>query len=143
MDKLKALFIKYREVISYLFFGVLTTVVNYAVYLLTAPFFNTTTIPTAIAWVLAVIFAYVTNRIFVFHSQAKGAKALLREILSFFGARVLSGIVDVGIMWVFADHLGFNDKLMKLASNVFVVIFNYIASKLIIFRKSGKDEKHG
>ena len=143
MDKLKALFIKYREVISYLFFGGLTTVVNYAAYLLTAPFFNTTTIPTAIAWVLAVIFAYVTNRIFVFHSQARGAKALLREILSFFGARVLSGIVDVGIMWVFADHLGFNDKLMKLASNVFVVIFNYIASKLIIFRKSGKDEKHG
>ncbi len=143
MDKIKALFIKYREVISYLFFGGLTTVVNYAAYLLTAPFFNTTTIPTAIAWVLAVIFAYVTNRIFVFHSQARGAKALLREILSFFGARVLSGIVDVGIMWVFADHLGFNDKLMKLASNVFVVIFNYIASKLIIFRKSGKDEKHG
>ena len=143
MDKIKALFIKYREVISYLFFVVLTTVVNYAAYLLTAPFFNTTTIPTAIAWVLAVIFAYVTNRIFVFHSQARGAKALLREILSFFGARVLSGIVDVGIMWVFADHLGFNDKLMKLASNVFVVIFNYIASKLIIFRKSGKDEKHG
>ena len=143
MDKIKALFIKYREVISYLFFGGLTTVVNYAAYLLTAPFFNTTTIPTAIAWVLAVIFAYVTNRIFVFHSQARGAKVLLREILSFFGARVLSGIVDVGIMWVFADHLGFNDKLMKLASNVFVVIFNYIASKLIIFRKSGKDEKHG
>ena len=143
MDKIKALFIKYREVISYLFFGGLTTVVNYAAYLLTAPFFNTTTIPTAIAWVLAVIFAYVTNRIFVFNSQARGSKVLLREILSFFGARVLSGIVDVGIMWVFADHLGFNDKLMKLASNVFVVIFNYIASKLIIFRKSGKDEKHG
>lgn len=143
MDKLKALFIKYREVISYLFFGVLTTVVNYAVYLLAAPFFNTTTIPTAIAWVLAVIFAYVTNRIFVFHSQAKGSKALLWEILTFFGARVLSGIVDVGFMWVFADRLGFNDKLMKLVSNVFVVIFNYIASKLIIFRKSGKDEKHG
>ena len=143
MDKLKALFIKYREVISYLFFGVLTTVVNYAVYLLAAPFFNTTTIPTAIAWVLAVIFAYVTNRIFVFHSQAKGSKALLREILTFFGARVLSGILDVGFMWVFADYLGFNDKLMKLISNVFVVIFNYIASKLIIFRKSGKDENHG
>ena len=143
MDKLKALFIKYREVISYLFFGGLTTVVNYAAYLLAAPFFTTTTIPTAIAWVLAVIFAYVTNRIFVFHSQARGAKALLREILTFFGARILSGIADVGFMWIFADHLGFNDKLMKLASNVFVVIFNYVASKLIIFRKNGKDEKHG
>ena len=144
MKKIRELLKKYRELISYLVFGVLTTLVNYVSYLFFAPLFpSTTTIPTAIAWVLSVIFAYVTNRIFVFHSQARGAKVLLREILSFFGARVLSGIVDVGIMWVFADHLGFNDKLMKLASNVFVVIFNYIASKLIIFRKSGKDEKHG
>ncbi len=138
MDNLKALLHKYRELISYVFFGVLTTIVNYGCYLLTAPFFETTTIPTAIAWVVSVIFAYVTNRIFVFHSHARGCRALCWEILTFFGARALSGVMDVGIMWVFADHLRLNDKLVKLASNVFVVIFNYIASKLVIFRKNGK-----
>ncbi len=135
MERLRELFIKYRELLSYLFFGVLTTVVNYVSYLLLAPFFGTTTIPTAIAWVLSVAFAYLTNRRWVFRSQAKGAAAILREAGSFVGARLISGVIDVGIMWVFADRLGFNDKLVKLASNVFVVIFNYIASKLIIFRK--------
>ena len=135
MERLRELFIKYRELLSYLFFGVLTTVVNYVSYLLLAPFFGTTTIPTAIAWVLSVAFAYLTNRRWVFRSQAKGAAAILREAGSFVGARLISGVIDVGIMWVFADRMGFNDKLVKLASNVFVVIFNYIASKLIIFRK--------
>lgn len=135
MERVRELFIKYQELLSYLFFGVLTTVVNYVSYLLLAPFFGTTTIPTAIAWVLSVAFAYLTNRRWVFRSQAKGAAAILREAGSFVGARLISGVIDVGIMWVFADRLGFNDKLVKLASNVFVVIFNYIASKLIIFRK--------
>lgn len=135
MEWVRELFIKYQELLSYLFFGVLTTVVNYVSYLLLAPFFGTTTIPTAIAWVLSVAFAYLTNRRWVFRSQAKGAAAILREAGSFVGARLISGVIDVGIMWVFADRLGFNDKLVKLASNVFVVIFNYIASKLIIFRK--------
>ncbi len=145
MDKLKALCRKYREFLSYVFFGVLTTVVNYVSYLLLAPLFSTTTIPTAIAWALSVIFAYVTNRIFVFRSQARGFRALAWEILTFFGARLLSGVLDVGIMWIFADRLKLNDKVVKLASNVFVVIFNYVASKLVIFRKGrkGKDESHG
>ncbi len=145
MDKLKALCRKYREFLSYVFFGVLTTVVNYVSYLLLAPLFSTTTIPTAIAWALSVIFAYVTNRIFVFRSQAREFRALAWEILTFFGARLLSGVLDVGIMWIFADRLKLNDKVVKLASNVFVVIFNYVASKLVIFRKGGKgkDESHG
>ncbi|MGI5894585.1 MAG: GtrA family protein [Candidatus Merdivicinus sp.] len=135
IEKIRELLVKYRELIAYLVFGVLTTIVNYVVYLLAAPLFETTTIPTAIAWVFAVIFAYLTNRRYVFHSKVTGTAALAREILTFFGARALSGVLDVGFMWVFADRLGFNDKIMKLVSNVFVVIFNYIASKLVIFRK--------
>ena len=135
MEKIKELLVKYRELILYLVFGVLTTAVNYVSYLIFAPFFETTTIPTVIAWVLSVVFAYFTNRVWVFQSHAKGAAALFREVLSFFGARLLSGVIDVGIMWVFADRMGLNDKIVKLASNVFVVIFNYVASKLVIFRK--------
>ena len=134
---MKGLLRKNRELISYLVFGVLTTAVNYITYLLFAPLFETTTIPTAIAWILSVIFAYITNRIFVFRSTARGWKALLFEVVSFFGARVLSGVLDVVFMWVFADYMGFDDKWMKLISNVFVIIFNYIASKLVVFRKKG------
>ena len=134
---MKGLLRKNRELISYLVFGVLTTAVNYITYLLFAPLFATMTVPTAIAWVLSVIFAYITNRIFVFRSTARGWKALLFEVVSFFGARVLSGVLDVAFMWVFADYMGFDDKWMKLISNVFVIIFNYIASKLVVFRKNG------
>lgn len=131
----KALLRKNRELISYLVFGVLTTLVNYISYLLFAPLFETTTIPTAIAWVLSVIFAYITNRIFVFRSEARGWKALSFEVISFFGARALSGVLDIGFMWLFADYMGFNDKWMKLISNVFVILFNYVASKLVVFHK--------
>lgn len=138
MEKIRELCKKYRELISYLIFGVLTTVVNYVVYLIAAPFFSTATIPTAIAWIFAVVFAYVTNRKYVFHSKATGAAALAAEIGSFFGARLLSGLLDVGFMWVTADKLGLNDKIMKLVANVFVVVFNYIASKLVIFRKKAE-----
>jgi len=135
MNKLYDLMKKYKELIMYLIFGVLTTVVNYTAYLLLAPLFSTTTIPTAIAWLLAVVFAYVTNRKFVFESKVTDRSAVLKEITAFFGARLLSGVMDVAIMWVFADMLQFNDKIVKILSNVLVVIFNYIASKLVIFRK--------
>ncbi len=129
---------KNREVIMYLVFGVLTTAVNYISYLLLAPFFVKTVIPTIIAWILSVIFAYVTNRIFVFCSKAKG-KEIIREIVAFFGARIFSGVLDVIVMWLFADTLCFNDKLIKILSNVIVIVLNYIAGKWFVFRK--KDEK--
>ncbi len=131
----KELLRKNRELLSYLIFGVLTTLVNYISYLLLAPLFETTTVPTAIAWLVSVIFAYITNRTFVFCSKARGWKALAFEVISFFGARALSGALDVGFMWLFSDTLGFNDKWMKLISNVFVIVFNYVASKLVVFRK--------
>lgn len=133
---MKGLLRKNRELISYLVFGVLTTAVNYITYLLFAPLFATTTVPTAIAWILSVIFAYITNRIFVFRSTARGWRALSFEVISFFGARALSGVLDVAFMWLFADYMGFNDKWMKLISNIFVIIFNYVASKLVVFRKN-------
>ena len=129
---------QHREMILYLIFGVLTTAVNYVSYLLLAPFFAKTVIPTVIAWVLSVIFAYVTNRIFVFCSDAKG-KDIIKEIIAFFGARAFSGVLDVIIMWIFADTLCFNDKIIKILSNVIVVILNYIAGKWFVFRK--KDSK--
>lgn len=135
MEKLRELCKKYRELLLYLIFGVLTTLVNYGVWWILAPFFKASTVPVAVAWVLSVLFAYGTNRKFVFESKVTGGRALLLEISSFFAARALSGVLDLCFMWIFADWLRFDGRIVKLVSNVFVVIFNYVASKLVIFRK--------
>ena len=134
METLKTLYHRYREIINYLFFGVLTTVVNYVTYLVMSPFFVLTTVPTVVAWVLSVLFAYLTNRKYVFCSHSTGRDAL-KEAGGFVTARVMSGVLDVAIMWVFADCIGFNDLVIKLLSNVVVVVFNYVASKLVVFGK--------
>ena len=133
---MKQLFVKYRELILYVFFGGLTTLVNWGLYWLLA---NPLGVPylwaTAIAQIASILFAYVTNRKYVFRSKASGTAAVAREAAAFFGARLLSGILDVAFMWLTADLLHWNDKIMKLVSNVFVMVFNYVASKLVIFRK--------
>ena len=134
METLKTLYQRYREIINYLFFGVLTTVVNYVTYLVMSPFFVLTTVPTVVAWVLSVLFAYLTNRKYVFCSHSTGRDAL-KEAGGFVTARGMSGVLDVAIMWVFADCIGFNDLVIKLLSNVVVVVFNYVASKLVVFGK--------
>ncbi len=134
METLKTLYQRYREIINYLFFGVLTTVVNYVTYLALAPFFVLTTVPTVTAWILSVLFAYLTNRKYVFCSHSTGREAL-KEAGGFVTARIMSGILDVAIMWIFVDCIGFNDLVIKLLSNVVVVVFNYVASKLVVFGK--------
>lgn len=136
IEKLTLLMKKYREVIMYLIFGVLTTLVNIAVYWLLASVLGLHYMAgTVIAWIVSVAFAYVTNRVFVFKSKAHGAAAVLREIGLFVGCRLLSGVFDVVCMFVSVDLLHINDMLAKLLSNVVVVILNYIFSKLLIFRK--------
>ena len=133
---IKALWNKYKDLSPYGIFGVLTTVVNIAVYALCARKLNMSTIPSTVtAWVIAVLFAYVTNRKWVFHSKATGAKAIVTEIVSFFACRLLTGVLDVGIMKLFVDMLHFNDVIIKALSNILVIILNYVASKLVIFRK--------
>ena len=82
--------------------------------------------------------AYVTNRRWVFHSEAKGAKAIGKELAAFLGARLGTGLLDMLIMYLCVDLLGWNDMVMKLASNVIVVILNYILSKFFIFKKKEK-----
>lgn len=127
---------QYRDFIAYAFFGVCTTVVNLAVYAVTTRFFNLKTVPaTVIAWLLAVTFAYVTNRKWVFHSQARGMKAIVKEVFSFFICRIVTGILDIVIMFLCVDVLRMNDLVIKAVSNVIVILANYVASKLIIFRK--------
>lgn len=134
---------KYRDVIPYLVFGILTTIVNIVAYWLCAhPLHLGIMVSTVIAWVLSVLFAYVTNRKWVFHSEAAGV-AIIREILSFYGARLATGLLDMLFMFIFAERIGLNDTVIKICSNVVVVILNYIFSKFLIFRheEKGSDEK--
>lgn len=127
---------KYKEVIMYLIFGVLTTVVNILVYYLFKNIFNIDyLISNIIAWILSVLFAYITNKIWVFEKKTAGINELIKEIVSFFSFRVLSGILDMGFMYITVSLLHFNDNLMKIIANIVVVILNYIFSKLFIFKK--------
>ena len=136
MEKLKALYTRYQDVIPYLFFGVCTTLVNMAAYAVAAyPLGLSVTASTVIAWVLAVLFAYVTNRRWVFHSEARTASEIGREMVSFFSCRLATFFVDLGCMFLFVDVLHCNDLIIKALDNVLVVVLNYVASKLLIFRK--------
>ncbi len=136
IQKVMVLFQKYREMILYLVFGGLTTLVNiFSYFVLTDLGHIDYLVSTAIAWVLSVLFAYFTNRVWVFQSTASGAGALFKEMGSFFACRLFSGAVDLGIMFLCVSILGWPDKLIKILANVLVIILNYLFSKLFIFKK--------
>ena len=136
VQKVRQLVEKYWDILSYLFFGVLTTVVNYVVYL---PCYNTlglsAVVSNGIAWAVAVAFAYLTNKPFVFKSNDWSAKTVIPELSKFVGCRVGSGLAESLILLVAVDLLGWNGNLWKLLTNVLVVILNYIGSKLLVFKK--------
>lgn len=127
---------KHYDILAYLFFGVLTTAVNYIVYL---PCYNLLHLPASlsnvISWVAAVAFAYVTNKPFVFKSHDWSAKTVGPELTKFVGSRILSGALETAIIFVTVDMLLWNGNLMKLVTSVLVVILNYVASKLLVFKK--------
>ena len=136
MEKIKELSNKYKEILMYLIFGVLTTVVNIVSYFLLARILHIdTVVSTVIALILSILFAYITNKIFVFESKTNTAKELLKEIISFFGCRAFTGILDVAFMYITVDVFNLNDMIMKIISNIVVIIVNYVFSKLIIFKK--------
>ena len=127
---------KHKSFLFYGIFGVLTTVVNLAAYNLCYYQANmSNTISNIIAWILAVAFAYFTNKIWVFDSKSWAWKVLRREVPAFISCRLATGIMDLVIMFVSVDVLGWHAMLMKLVSNVLVIILNYVFSKLVIFKK--------
>lgn len=157
----KGLYRDYKELFRYIFFGVLTTVVSYVTYYLfrwlfpdedSVPSFlkwvfnltsvlgaeSATVLPVFLSWVCSVAFAYVTNRIWVFESRAKGWK-IAAECAGFFGARALTLLVDLLIMFLLVDLTGIYGALWefvaKAISSVVVLVLNYILSKLLVFRK--------
>ena len=135
-EKLIALCKKHRELLSFVFFGGLTTVVNYLVYYPCYNFLHlSATVSNAIAWAVAVAFAFLTNKPFVYRSHDWSAKVVLPELGKFVGCRLTSGALETGIMGMTVDILGWNGNLMKVPVSVLVVIINYFGGKLLVFRK--------
>ena len=122
-----------KHLTLYIIFGILTTLVNIAVYLFMTKICGVNyLISNVIAWVLSVLFAYVTNRKWVFESRSND---ILREITLFFSGRLFSGVVDTLLMFLFIDVLFVDDFISKLIIQVIVVILNYVISKVIVFKK--------
>ncbi|MDO5569192.1 MAG: GtrA family protein [bacterium] len=133
MKKLFSIYEKYQEKINYLIFGGLTTVVNLITYYIFTRSFGLSELVSNIpAWIIAVTFAYTTNRMFVFRSKDKN---ILKEIISFFIFRILSLIIDMLMIYIFVNIFNFNDMLIKVISNIIVIILNYIFSKLFVFKE--------
>ncbi len=150
MNKIKELIIKYRELIVYIIFGVCTTLVN----LITFKLFNLILgnelylVSNIIAWFASVIFAYITNKLWVFESKSWDKKTLFREVSSFFSARVFSFLIEEAGLFLFVDIMNFKnyhitlfsfvisgEMIAKIILAVLVVILNYVFSKLLVFRK--------
>ncbi|EMO0299887.1 GtrA family protein [Clostridioides difficile] len=126
---------KHRETILYLFFGAFTTLVNIVSYLFfTRVILFNFMVANALAWILAVLFAYVTNKFFVFESKRIEIKFLFKEFLSFVSFRLLSGVVEMLIMYVMIDLLFVNDVIVKVFTNIIVIVLNYLFSRNIIFK---------
>lgn len=141
MKKINSLYKKYKEIINYLIFGVLTTVISLAVYYaLVYTILNPLNaimlqIANILSWTASVIFAYITNRKYVFESKSDN---LLKEINSFVGSRIVTLIMDMIIMYIGVTVIGLNDKLIKLISQVVVIVSNYLFSKLFVFKRDEK-----
>ena len=143
IQKIKNLLLQYREVLLYLIFGGLTTVVDWGLSFLLYHFWGAAIEANAIlvhganviAWAAAVLFAFITNRIWVFKSEKKGFLPILGELGSFAGGRVMTLLLQEAIFVIFFDIMGISEFIVKLIAAVLVIILNYFISKLIVFRK--------
>ncbi len=134
---------KHREGMRYLVFGFLATVVNVLTFWLCEKIFHFSTLcNNIIAWITAVIFAYVSNKWCVFESKTNTRKELIVEMFSFFGARVFTLILETALLIVTIDYLQFNSIIMKIISNILVILLNFVFSKLFIFKKTEKQTKN-
>ena len=136
IQKIRNLIEKYWDVLTYLVFGGLTTVVNYLVYLPCLYMLGmSAAVSNVIAWVVAVAFAYLTNKPFVFRSHDWSMKTVIPELTKFVGCRVASGVAETLIILVTVDILGWSGAVWKLVTSVLVVVANYFGSKFLVFKK--------
>ncbi|WHY85439.1 GtrA family protein [Neobacillus novalis] len=125
-----------KEAISYLFFGVLTTVINIVCYAILTKIMNMDyKLATTFSWILAVIFAFITNKLYVFKSNKTNLLLVVREFTVFTFFRLLSYFLDILTMIVCVEYLTIDDFIAKIAANILVIVFNYFASKYVVFKK--------
>lgn len=135
MEKIKALFLKYRELILYVIFGGLTTVVSFVSYWALSWSGVHYLIAQGVSWAAAVAFAFVVNKIFVFEDRDNSLHAILRQLGQFVSVRIASGVIETALLWLLVDIIKMNQDIAKIPVAVLTVVINYIASKLLIFRK--------
>lgn len=135
---IKSIYLKYKEIINYLIFGILTTIVNLITYyLLVLTILNPNNtlelqIANIVSWIISVTFSYITNRIFVFNSNNNK----INELLKFFSSRLTTLFLDMFLMFILVTRLNLNDKIIKLIIAILIIIINYITSKLFVFKKA-------
>lgn len=136
LDHIFSLLRRHRELVSYVFWGVMTTIVNYAVYFLLVEGLQIYYLAgNIIAWAVSVLFAYFVNKLYVFQSRDWAWRVALRELWQMVASRLFSLALEMGILWLFVDVLLCPHGAVKLAANVVVVVVNYVLSKFIIFKK--------
>lgn len=134
---LNRIYKKYKEIINYLIFGGLTTLVSIGTYALFTKLFNIDyLVSNVLSWIIAVLFAFITNKLFVFESKSKDKKQVSKEMINFFFFRVVSLGIEMVIMYTFVDLLSFNDLITKVIAQVIVILSNYIFSKVFVFKKN-------
>ncbi|MGK4058675.1 GtrA family protein [Loigolactobacillus coryniformis] len=136
---IKVLWLKYKAIIAYLFFGVVTTLVNIGSFGIMAAYWHWNyQVATVTAWILTVIAAYLTNKVWVFGSRYTTFMAFIKELSSFFFFRGLTLALELIIMYIGVSLINGNLILVKLIDNIVVVVVNYLFSKWYIFKKVGK-----
>lgn len=140
INKLKKMYKKYKEIINYLIIGGLTTVVSLiSFYLVRILIFTKDTqldiqISNIISWIFAVLFAFITNKKYVFESKTTGTKKI-KEMIKFYLSRVTTLLIDMVTMWILTAPLNINDKVSKIIVQFIIVVLNYVFSKLFVFKK--------
>lgn len=136
MSDRRKIMAKYKDILIYVFFGCVTTLVNYLVYY---PLYNwgqlSGALSNGIAWAVAVAVAFLTNKPFVFKSYDWSAKTAWPEFVKFVGSRIGSGLLETVIIIITVDCLAWNGNIMKILTSVIVMVLNYLASKVLVFRK--------
>lgn len=126
---------KNKEILLYLFFGGLSFIVSVATYaLFNVPMKMDALIANVLSWIITVMFAFLTNRVWVFASPTDNIKDFMKQMLSFYSGRIITLVIEEAILLVFINMLGFGSLLVKIVAQVVVILLNYVISKLFIFK---------
>lgn len=135
VEKIFDIYKQFKEQILYIVFGVLTTAINIVSFFACTRVIGLGLIPSnIIAWILSVLFAFVTNKIYVFDSRNYTVSVVLRELIDFTVSRGATGLLDLGLMYLFVSVIGIEDMISKIVINIIVIILNYILSKVYVFK---------